>query len=247
MATAAPPLVVEEKTGKIYKLFKEFILIPIDKAMLRAAPEVGHLSPIIAIFGSLFFALITLNTSIGLLGASAIEASLVFGALQSLFSYTASPYESVITKQDDTQQTRCTSFFSTITPSRFKLFLESGLRQQWPNSPLYFLSFFVAYCIESMLIFNKETSNLGPAYSNRPYLATIAAVLLLSIYFIYLMVYGCDSFFTAIFSIVAGLVVGLLICMQNYAIFGKENVNVLFVPPIVRKENLDYVCVATAK
>ena len=247
MATTAPPLVVEESQGTFYKLLKQFILIPVDKAMLRAAPELGHLTPILAIFGSLFFGLLTLNPSIALLGGSAIEASLLFGVLQSLFSYTATPYSSLVSEQSDTKQARCTSFFHTITPSRFKLFLESGLRQPWPNSPLYFLSFFTAYCIQSMLFFNKETANLGPAYSNRPYLATIAAVLLLSIYFIYLMVYGCDSFFTAAFSIVAGLVVGLLICMQNYAIFGKENVNVLFIPPIMRKENMDYICVASAQ
>lgn len=249
MATPAPapaPAPVIDTKSWFDKL-KEFIFIPVDKVLLRSAPEIGHLAPIISIFGTLFFAALTLNPSIALMGVGAIEASLLHSVLGTLGAFFTTPFAGVKTEVDSEKEAKCSSVFQTVTPSRFKLFLESGLRKTWPNAPLYYLSFFAAYCIESMLFYNKETENLGPAYSNRPYLASIAAILLLSLYFVYLLVYGCEGMFSMIFSIVTGIVVGLLICMTHYAIFGKENVNVMFIPPIMRKENLDYVCVATAK
>jgi hypothetical protein len=237
--------VPETKTA--WEKFKEFLFLPVDKALLSAAPEIGHLTPVIAVVGTFFVALLTLNPSIALFGVGALEATWLHDILKTVGNYVATPFSGVETDVDPAKVAKCSSFFTTLTPSRFKLFMQEGLRITWPNSPLYYLSFFAAYCIQSMLLFNDETSNLGPSYYNRPYLASIAAALLLSIYLIYLLIYGCDSLFSMLFSIAFGIFVGLLICMQNNLLFGKQYVNVLHIPPIVRKSDMDYVCVATAK
>lgn len=240
MAAASPETTWFEK-------FKEFVFIPVDKALLSAAPEIGHLTPVIAVIGTFFVALLTLNPSLAVFGASAVEASWIHDILKTVGDYLATPFSGVETDVNPAKLAKCSSFFTTLTPSRFKLFMHQGLRVTWPNSPLYYLSFFAAYCIQSMLFFNDETANLGPAYYNRPYLACIAAALFLSIYLIYSLMYGCDSLFAMLFSIAIGIVIGILICLQNNLLFGKQYVNVLHIPPIVRKSDMDYVCVATAK
>ena len=245
----APAAAAADPDGKgIFGKIKVYLSQMIDKALLTAAPEVGHLSPVIAIFGTLFFAIITMNPSLGFLGFGAIEATLLHGVLKTTGTYFASPTSTAgASASSPDVVSKCTSSFQSMTPSRFKLLLSDGLRPTWPNSALYYLSFFAAYCIQSMLLYNKETTALGPSYSNRPYLAMIAGSMLITLYLVYLLVYGCDSFFSLVFSIGIGLFIGVAICLQNSFLFGRENANVLFIPPILRKDKLDYVCVATPK
>jgi len=225
--------------------FVEFILIPVDKGVLTAVPEVGHLAPVILSIGTAFVALVTLNFPLMMLSGSTVEAYLIYTALSSASAYSVTPLLGVIDSQGQGQQKFCKSFFQTLTPSRFDYLMSKGLRAEFPNSPLYFISFAAAYCIQSMYFFSEECSELGPQYSNRPYLAIIASAMFILLYSIYLLAFSCDSGFTLVFTIILGLLVGYLVCYQNFLLFGKSAVDLLFIPSLARRRGMDYICVTT--
>lgn len=235
-ATFAEPKILEGAWGT----FVEFILIPFDKGVLYAAPELGHLSPIIFSLGAAFIALVTLNYPVAIFAASSAEAYLVYSALSVAGAYTVTPLMGI-----DGSSKGCKSSFESLTPSRFEAIFKQGLRKDFPNSPLYFISFAAAYCIQSMYFFSEECSELGPQYSNRPYLAIIAAAMFIILYSIYLLSFSCDSAFSLGFTIFLGLFVGYFICYQNFLLFGKNAVNLLFIPALARRSGMDYICVTT--
>jgi hypothetical protein len=244
MSAPVPAPAAQSKT--MWDDFIEFILIPVDKGVLKAVPEIGHLAPIILSIGTAFVALVTLNFPLMMLSGSTVEAYLVYTALSSASSYTVTPLLGVIEGQlPADQRNYCKSFFQTLTPSRFDYLMSKGLRAEFPNSPMYFICFAAAYCIQSMYFFSQESSELGPQYSNRPYLAIIASAMFVLLYSIYLLAFSCDSGFSLMFTIILGLLVGYLICYQNYLLFGKSAVNLLFIPSLARRIGMDYICVTT--
>ena len=246
-APAPAPAPAPTQQGKtMWENFKEFILIPVDKGILSAIPEIGHLSPIILSIGTAFIALVTLNFPLMILSGSTVEAYLIYNVLSSASAYTVTPLLGVIEGQVPPDQRKfCKSFFQTLTPSRFDYLISKGLRADFPNSPLYFISFAAAYCIQSMYFFSQECSELGPQYSNRPYLAMIASAMFILLYSIYLLAFSCDSAFALAFTIIIGLFVGYLICYQNFLLLGKNSVGLLFIPSLARRSGMDYICVTT--
>jgi len=229
--------------GGWWEKFKEFIAIPLDKSVLRTLPDLGHLSPIIISIGSAFVALVTLNYPLAVLSASSVEAYFVYNTLSMVGKYGATPNLSI---PDKVPGDYCKSSFQRMTPSRFDAIFSTGLRNEFPNSALYFLCFAAAYCIQSMVLFSTETEELGPQYSNRPYLALISAGMFILLYTIFLVNSSCGTIFSLLLTIFIGLFVGYLICYQNYLLFGKNAVSLLFIPALARRSGMDYICV-TAK
>ena len=224
--------------------FVEFILIPFDKGILYAAPELGHLSPIIFSMGAAFIALVTLNYPVAVFAASSVEAYLAYSALSVAGAYTVTPLMGIDGSSAKSKDA-CKSSFQSLTPSRFEAIFKQGLRKEFPNSPLYFISFAAAYCIQSMYFFSQECSELGPQYSNRPYLALISAAMFIILYSIYLLSFSCDSAFSLGFTVLLGGLVGYFICYQNFLLFGKNAVDLLFIPALARRSGMDYICVTT--
>ena len=142
------------------------------------------------------------------------------------------------------QKKSCHSYFKTLTPARFRFMMDQGLRTTFPNQALFFISFAASYCLQAMLFYSKELSELGPQFSNRPYLAIVGAGMFILLFAIYLLMFGCDSIFTIFFSILIGIAVGVLIGFQNNLLFGKESVNLLFIPTLADRKGMDYVCVS---
>ena len=223
--------------------FKEYLLIPIDKAVIGTIPEVGHLSPVIFTVGTLFIAAVTLNYPLAIFGATTVEASFLYSVIQMLSNYVVTPTLGIST--EPTTNGACRSVFQTLTPPRFKYLMSQGLKTEFPNTALYYITFAASYCIQSMYFFSKELSELGPQYSNRPYLAILGASLFIVLYSMYLFAYGCDSLFSIFFTVLVAGLVGYLLCYQNYLLLGKSGVNLVFVPPLARRSGLDYICVTT--
>ena len=244
--TAPAPIKATFAESKVlegaWATFVEFILIPFDKGILYAAPELGHLSPIIFSMGAAFIALVTLNYPVAVFAASSVEAYLAYSALSVAGAYTVTP---LIGIDGASTSKACKSQFQSLTPSRFEAIFKQGLRKEFPNSPLYFISFAAAYCIQSMYFFSQECSELGPQYSNRPYLALIAAAMFIILYSIYLLSFSCDSAFSLGFTVLLGGLVGYFICYQNFLLFGKNAVDLLFIPALARRSGMDYICVTT--
>jgi hypothetical protein len=221
------------------ELFQELFLGFFDKAALFSLPEVAHLAPLIFTFATAFWALLTFNKSLGIFAASSAEAWGVANILKVMFDYTITPYFGEEGAPDD----RCKSQLSSITPSRFASLMSDGLKKQIPNTNLYMLSFASSYIMQSMQHFTKEMATFGDKFSNRPYLALATTAVVLLLYSIYLYMYSCSSLPILIISILCGIAAGILISYQNVTLFGKDAVNVMFIPYFVRKSGMDYVCV----
>jgi len=242
---------------------RTYILLPFDEQVLNTVPEIGHLAPVILTLGVAFISVVTLNYPLAILSASTFEASLLYNVFQMASAFVETPSglqtpsgpqtpsapqtpSGLQTPSGPQKPTdKCSSSFQTLTPSRFKYFISQT--NNFPISPLYYITFAATYCIQSMLFFNKETSELGPQYSNRPYLALLGGALFIVLYSIYLLAYGCNSITSIVVTIVLAALVGYLISYQNYLLFGKSSVDLMFIPPLARREGLDYICVASKK
>lgn len=245
MATSAPsvslPPIVEEPPKGIlggftafFKQLRDLFSKFIDINLLAVAPELGHLAPIILTFGAAFFALISLNYPLAVFAASGAEASILYGLFTAVGDALAVPTEQTAPKEG------CTSKFEVLTPARFALSLRG---QAFPNSPLYFLSFAASYLITSMSSYTEELTAMGPQYSSRPFIAMIGAAMLIVLYAAYVLTKGCDSLMSVGVSVLIGIFVGYLISSQNLLLLGKPSISVLFIPPLVDKANMDYLCV----
>lgn len=238
---AAVPEIVPQKSGEsLFSTFSRIILIPFDKSLLQIAPEIGHLAPIIFIFGTGFLSLLTLNLPLAVFAASSVEAMFVKNFLNFLGAFAQTP--SMLQAAQTGNQ--CVSSFQKLTPSRFNYFFNKNLDQNnFPNQSLFFISYAAAYVIQCMIYFNKETSELGPSYSNRPYTGAIGAALFISLYTVYLLMFNCDSSILSLFlTILLGCITGMALSSQNYLLFGKSSVNLLFIPPLSVRKGMDYVC-----
>jgi hypothetical protein len=237
---ASPPPKPAEKS--LLELAKEFLILPFDKIVIQSVPEVGHLAPVILTLGTAFFALLSLNTPLAVFSASSFEALLVYNVIKTISDFSITP---ALGSAPTSSKGQCSSAFQTLSPSRFSFLLDQGIKRQFPNQPLYFISFAAAYCIQSLLAFSEEASEQGPKLSNRPYLAIVAAALFIGLYAIYLVAFGCDSVSSVMITIAIGLIIGLMISFQNTFLFGKSSVNLMFIPPLVKRKGMDYVCVSS--
>ncbi len=243
---SAPSPVKGNFFDKLFRNFYNYILIPTDQTIFQILPELGHLAPVTLIMGTAFFALVTMNYPLSIFSASSVEAFWILSWFQSLTHATASPTMFLRMDQETkTQKVSCKSRFQITTPSRFSAFMGQGLLEEFPNSALYMISYAIAYLLQSLTFFQKEMENMGPSYSNRPYLAMIAGGLFVSLYAAYLLMYGCDSLTSMFAAILLGLFVGYLIANQNALLLGKSSVNVLFIPELAKRTGMDYLCVTT--
>jgi hypothetical protein len=234
----------------LVELITEFILAPIDKSMFKILPEIGHLAPIILTAGALFMSSITFSYPLFIFGMSSIEAGVLHKILSLFSDYIVTPRFGTMSRVTEQQKdaVACESYFQTLTPSRFSLLLGNGIKKEFPNYPLYYITFAATYCIQGILYYSNECTQMGPKYSNRPYLAIMGAAMFIVLYTLFLIVYGCETNFLSLVStIVFAALAGFLICYQNYALLGKGSVNMLFIPQIVKRKGMDYICVSTAE
>jgi len=241
-STSKPSDPPSKKPGFFESLF-EILLIPVDKAVVQVAPEIGHIAPVIFTVGSLFMATVTMNIAYLVLALTSFESLAIQSVIAKVASYASTAASSTAPEPDDTS--KCASYFKSLTPPRFKSFITHGIKNTFPNSPLYFISFAAAYVIQSLFFFSQECSELGPSYSNRPYLAIAGAAMFVLLYALYLLSYGCDSVLVLAGSIVVGSLIGALLCYQNIVLLGKPSVNLLFIPELSRRTGMDYICVTT--
>lgn len=221
-------------------LLYDMLVSPIENIFV----EVSKFSPVIFTLGSLFISIFTLNYPIFILSIASGQAFLIQNILKNVSSYLVTS-EGIDETKDVGKNPTCKSKYEGSVATRFKTLLEGGLATAIPNSPLFFLSFVSAYCIQSMSFFTEECYERGASYSTRPYLGYISASLCIVLYSIYNLMYQCATPIGVILSIVLGLLVGFSLCYQNYLIFGKLGIDMLFIPPLVSRSGMDYICVST--
>ena len=201
-------------------------------------------SPAIFTLGSLFISFITLNYPIFLFSIASGEALLIQNGLKGVSSY-LNTVESVQEAKSLGKSEKCKSRYEGSESTKFKYLLDNGISVTFPNSALYFVSFASAYCIQSMLLFTQECADRGSSYSIRPYLGAGSASMCIILLSLFILLNSCDSPLGVILSVVAGLLVGFTLCYQNFLLFGKPGVDMLFIPPLVSRSGMDYICVST--
>jgi hypothetical protein len=238
-STASPPPPTKALTSSMSNVYNT-VVSPIETAFL----EISKFTPVIFTLGSLFISIFTLNYPIFLLSIASGEAFLIQSVLKNVSAYMATS-EGMEESKDVGRNPKCKSKYEGSVASRFKSLLDGGIANSIPNSSLFFLSFASAYCIQSMSFFTEESYERGASYSSRPYLGYIAASLCVVLFSIYNLMYQCATPIGVIISVILGLLVGFSLCYQNYLIFGKLGVDMLFIPPLVSRSGMDYICVST--
>ena len=243
-AAPSPPTAesakVEANSGSILSLIYEFLIAPVEARFA----EFSLFSPVIFTLGSLFVALFTLNYPVFILSLASGEALLIQNVMKGVSNYMATT-EGIEESRGLGKDPKCKSRYEGSESVKFNYLLENGLSTTFPNSALYFLSFASAYCIQSMSFFSKECYERGYSYSIRPYIAYISAGLSILLFSTFTLIYSCDTPLGVILSVVLGLLIGFAICYQNYLLFGKAGVDILFIPPLVSRSGMDYICVST--
>ena len=232
----APPAT---DSGGLFSLFYEFIIAPVEARFV----EFSLFSPAIFTLGSLFVAIFTLNYPVFILSLASGEALLLQRVIKGVSTYMATA-EGIDESKSLGKDPKCKSRQGSAS-TKFKGLLDNGISASFPNSALYFLSFASAYCIQSMSFFSQETYERGYSYSVRPYIAYISAGLSILLFSTFTLMYSCDTPLGVILSVVLGLLIGFAICYQNYLLFGKAGVDILFIPPLVSRSGMDYICVST--
>ena len=235
-ATATPS---KESTNP-FSILIEFLITPV----IARLSELSLFSPAIFTLGSLFISFITLNYPIFLLSLASGEALLLQNALKGVSNY-MSTADSIQGSKDLGKDPKCKSKYEGSESTKFKYLLDNGITTPFPNSALYFLSFACSYCIQSMLLFTEECQARGPSYSIRPYIGYLSAGLLIAMFSLYMLIYSCDTPLGVILSVILGLLIGFTLCYQNYLLFGKAGVDLLFIPPLVSRSGMDYICVSS--
>jgi hypothetical protein len=239
--TPATPTATPTATGGgILSMLYTFVISPCESKFA----ELSNFSPVIFTLGSLFISFITLNYPIFLFSVASGEAMLLQNVLKGVSSYMATA-DSIKESQGTGKDPKCKSRYQGSESTKFKYLLDNGLSTPFPNSALYFISFASTYCIQSMSFFTQESYERGSSYSVRPYMAYISAALCIILFSIFTLIYSCDTPLGVIFSIIAGLLIGFTLCYQNFLLFGKSGVDMLFIPPLISRSGMDYICVST--
>jgi hypothetical protein len=245
LGTFTPPAINGKLMETLKGYWSKFVGVSsaaVNPDTLLIIPELCHLSPIIFTVGTFIFAFLTMNYPIALFGVGALEAMAVYSPLQTLGSYFLTPSD---LRSGDSLKPECTSRFQLMTQYRFKDLIDQGLKPEFPHYGLYFLSFASGYMIQGMTFMSEEISMMGEQYSNRMYLSILGAAMFIAVYLIHLATYGCNTLSSLFFTIAIGIFVGILISVLHFTLGGKQAINTLFVPPIVKREGLDYLCVKT--
>ena len=99
--------------------------------------------------------------------------------------------------------------------------------------------------IGSVKEFGREIKSLGGDLQTRTVVGIVLSSFLAFIVFGFRLTYGCETFGTLFISLLFGAIAGILIMLQNKALFGREGLNILNLPMILTANESGkpmYVC-----
>jgi|GEM_PF-3321737 len=189
--------------------------------------EIIRLTPDSLLLGTGFLGLITQNYALGMLFTALFETAFITVGLQSLFGY--------ISLKDNPPNPKaasreCMSGFQSPTLQSMSSFFKVAPQSSFPSAPVFILTTAVVYVITAMQGFSQELSELGPGYSTRYYIGIFLSLVILFIAASYRFLTGCDAFGTILLSLLFGFALGITLCWQNNALFGRDATNILGIP-----------------
>jgi len=191
------------------------------------------------VMGMGFFALITLSFPYGIFFGSLVESLLPFYGLRM-----ANAYLNFVSVNKATPSTQCVSGFMSNDIESLTMF-GSSMKSAFPSSHLYIISVASAYVMAILFRFAKELELMGSNYSSRFYIASLSLPILITFIALFRIYFGCDDFGVLFFSIIAGLIIGVILVEQNHRLFGLSSINIIGIPVLYKRtadgENL-YIC-----
>ncbi len=226
-STVAAAAVTSEKATKKAADFIQTFANMLDAYPGAGLREVIRLIPDGLFVGTGLFALMSQNYAVSMLFLALFETLLITVGLQNLFGYISFPD---VIPTGDSMGAKCISGFQSPTLQTLSLFFKMGTTSAFPSPPLFVFTTAAIYVISCLQKFIPEMEGLGPGFSARYYMSIVLSFLALFIIAVYRFMTKCDSFGVIALTIIAGFVLGLVLCQQNTILFGKEAVNLMGIP-----------------
>jgi hypothetical protein len=225
-AAAAVTTTAEKSTKKAGDFIKTFadMLDSYPGAGLR---EVIRLIPDGLFIGTGLFGLMSQNFPVAMLFLALFETLLITVGLQTLFGYISFP-DVIPTGQSSGEN--CVSGFQSPTLQTLSIFFKMGATSGFPSPPIFVFTTAVIYVLSCLQKFIPEMEGLGPGFSARYYMSIVLSSIALAIIVIFRLLTKCDSFGIIVLSVLAGFVLGIVLCQQNTTLFGKEAANLMGIP-----------------
>jgi hypothetical protein len=194
------------------------------------ALEMARIAPDAIVFGSGFFALITMSLPYAIFFLSMVEASFIYKMIAWATSFLNLYY--FPTPGSEKFSRSCRVGFTGWNIDSLSLFKTSGL-YMFPSAAIFMISVASAYVFNTLQYQAKELQALGPAYSSKYYLSMIALTLLIILISLFRLWSQCDTPAIVIFSVLFGFIIGSFLVFQNYNLFGESGahaINLLGIP-----------------
>lgn len=187
---------------------------------VRSAPDSLFLGSILLSIFTQSFPLIVLSLAMGEIGILHRVLAFIFDSVS------------------DNLKTQGPEICRMGIPSPYQISLVGKLIKEYafPNGTLFFLSAVIVYISSSITQFTDEFKELSKVsgqesyWNSRTILSSIFSVLLLIIFLLYNVIYGCVGVIPALGSIAIGSLVGMGILFLNKSLFGKQGINFLGIP-----------------
>lgn len=228
MGAAAKPVIYERMKSAI-----ETGVMPVVIETLRLLPDS-------VVLGTSLLAMLSLCKSYGVLVLTMVE--LMFG--QRIIASMIGSIRPLGAGPDALHET-CQPGFAFPNSMRISLLETIGVPSSFPSPVIFFLTGVLAYMISSVKEFGREIKSLGGDLQTRTVVGVVLSSFLAFIVFGFRLTYGCETFGTLFISLLFGAIAGILIMLQNKALFGREGLNILNLPMILTANESGkpmYVC-----
>jgi hypothetical protein len=212
----------------------------VNEYILSLAAESMRLLPDSVVLGTAILTALSLCQSYGVLLLAMVEMMLI-QRLAGTFMGGIAP----IGAGPQALQSVCQPGFVFPNNMRISIVETIGKPSLFPSPVMFFLTGVTTYMIGSMSEFSKEIKTLGGETETRSTVAMVLSGLFVFALFLFRFSYGCETFGAIFMSALFGLVVGILVLMQNKRIFGREGINLLNLPIIKTMDERGkpmYVC-----
>jgi hypothetical protein len=224
--------------SSIHKNVFNETIIPVTMECMRLFPD-G------LVIASGLYALITMSGANAVFFGSMLEATALDRFIQWFARYTNMTGSNLPSSSSYTSTCRTGFSHPTATLGMLSMFGEDPMSYPFPSAPIYMLSVASAYIFTTLNLQTKELAALGPAYSARYYVSLMLLLILLGIFAAFRVAFQCDSFSLVMTTIPLGLVIGVLLVIQNSRLFGPKSVNMLGIPLLLSRTATGkklYVC-----
>jgi hypothetical protein len=204
------------------KSLKNDVLSPAFHECVRAAPDSLFL-------GSILLSLFTQSFPLAVFSLAMAE----FGLLQRFLA-------NILDSVSDNLKTQGPEICRMGIPSPYQISAIGKLIKEYafPNGTLFFLSAVIVYIASSIVSFKDEFEQLdqqvasGALWKSRTFISLTFSALLLILFIIYNVLYGCVDVLPAFGSTAIGGFAGLCIFLLHYYLFGKKSINFLGIPTL---------------